>query len=189
MKKGLYCVLLLIGMFPLFVQAEKKTINIYLYYGKSCPICEEEKSFLYQLARENPDIKLYEFEIETEEKNRQDMEKIKELFQISRKGVPFTVVGDVAVIGFNDTIASKLTYLVKQARKNDFRDRAGIYLGIVEEVESPTSEIESEYEEQPNEKKEVQIDTSVIVILSLIGISIFSWGLFFLIKCFRKENR
>ena len=150
-----------------------RDVPIYLFYGDTCPICEREKEYLNELKQEYNNIKIHEFEVYRDRTNYQNLLKVKEMFSVTQDGVPFTVIGDSAILGFSDSYKEKIEYLVKQYSKDEaYRDRTGIYLGYIEEVET-TKEIETtNYENQETKEEKPNLTIPVILVFSAILISI-----------------
>ena len=78
-------------------------IILYLFYGSGCPHCENELLFLNEMKEKyGKYIELRIYETFSNENNYNLMNKIKKHFNIEKDGVPFTVIGNQAFIGFND---------------------------------------------------------------------------------------
>lgn len=94
---------------------EENKINLYLFYGQECPHCEEERKWLEEIKEEYKDyLNVYEYEVWHNDDNKDKMEKIKEIFNEKKDGVPFTVVGDTEYVGYSNTIASILEGKIKE---------------------------------------------------------------------------
>lgn len=81
------------------VKAEGE-VCVYLFYGKTCPHCAEEKSFLEELKTKYPQLEVHEFEIYFNSEDRQLFERLIETYHTSSSGVPMTFIGEKAFIGF-----------------------------------------------------------------------------------------
>ena len=96
------------------VKVEKNKINFYLFYGKECPHCEAEREWLKTIKEDYKDyVNVYEFEVWHNDKNSEKMEKVKELFNESQSGVPFTVVGETEYVGYSEVLSSRLEDKIK----------------------------------------------------------------------------
>ncbi len=85
-----------------------ESVNLYLFYSESCPHCHEERNFLKNYNETNPGkIKLNEYEIN---KNRKLFEQISELLNKKSPYVPYLVVSDEVIIGYNsdDTTGAQI---------------------------------------------------------------------------------
>lgn len=81
------------------VKAQDK-VCLYIFYGKTCPHCAEEKSFLGELKTKYPQLEVHEFEVYFNSENRQIFERLTETYHTSSSGVPMTFIGERAFIGF-----------------------------------------------------------------------------------------
>lgn len=165
---------IVILFFILFVPSQivlAREVPIYLFYGDTCPICEREREYLNELKEKYHNIVIYEFETYRNSTNYQNMLKVKEMFSVSKGGVPFTVIGDTGVLGFSDSYKEKIEYLVKQyTTEEDYRDRTGIYLGYQEDEKvETTQEIETtNYEDQELDENKPALTMKVILIFSVL---------------------
>lgn len=102
MKKLVFILSVALLLFiPLHAKAEE-VVDIYFFHGDGCPHCSEEMKFLEEIkTKYNVNIHMYEVWYNTE--NNRKMEIVKEHFN-SKGGVPFTVVGDQAFLGFSTSI-------------------------------------------------------------------------------------
>ena len=131
MKKTIKKVLLifvLLFSFSLFnsnIKAENKDVTIYLFYGDGCPHCTSEKAFLKELQREYPKINIKYYEVWNNPENDKLMQILKEKYEITSKGVPFTIIGDNAFLGYNQNIGYQIEETVKSLIKNGDSNNAG----------------------------------------------------------------
>ena len=99
-------------------KVEDNKINLYLFYGKECPHCEQERSWLKDIKEDYKEyLNVYEFEVWHNENNVELMNKVGDVFNYTPKGVPFTVIGDSYFSGYSDTIASKMENKIKHYAK------------------------------------------------------------------------
>ncbi len=99
--------------------ADAKSVTINLFYGQECPHCEEEQEYLEQIKDrygDNVDIKKYEVWHNTS--NDKLLTKVREVLKNDDKGVPYTVIGDTGLTGYNDNVASQITKLIAQNLKD-----------------------------------------------------------------------
>ena len=59
MKKVLSVLLILVLFIPLFIKAEEKEVNMYLFYGEECPHCHALLEFLEPYIENHENVKLY----------------------------------------------------------------------------------------------------------------------------------
>lgn len=75
---------------------------VYLFYGKECPHCEEERVFLDNLKKQIPDLEIKEFEIWHNEENQKLFLEVAEFMKAQTLAVPLTIIGDKYVLGFDN---------------------------------------------------------------------------------------
>jgi len=82
-------------------------ITIYLFHGDGCPHCAAEIKFLDELKDEYKDkIRIVKYEVWYNEENEKIYDQIKAYFNVSPRGVPFTVIGEKYVEGYNERVGS-----------------------------------------------------------------------------------
>ena len=97
------------------VKVEKNKINLYLFYGKECPHCEEERKWLKTVKEDYKDyVNVYEFEVWHNDKNKDKMETLKAAFGEKKAGVPFTVIGDTEYVGYSESLSSVLDKKIRE---------------------------------------------------------------------------
>lgn len=82
------------------VFASENEVNIYFFWGKGCPHCKKEKLFLEKLEQKYPEVKIYDFEVWYNSKNRKLLIEVGKKLNANVSGVPFTVVGEEYFIGW-----------------------------------------------------------------------------------------
>lgn len=101
---------------------EENKINLYLFFGEECPHCEEERKWLEEIKDVYKDyLNIYEYEVWHDDNNKDNMEKVKELFNEIKTGVPFTVVGDTEYVGYSSTIASIIEGKIKEYSELEYK--------------------------------------------------------------------
>lgn len=154
MKKVLFFVLTVGFLFFFPFNALAEEVHIYLFYGNTCPICETEREYLETLKKKYSDIQIFEYETFDNDENDEKMQTIKKMYHISSRGVPLTIVGDTAILGFNDANQARIESAVRKYQDTDYYDRVGVYLGLFEDEEIVTSEEVPKSEELPTSKEE-----------------------------------
>ena len=132
--KYIYRILfLLILLLPITVMASEKTINIHLFYGDGCPHCAKEEEFLEEYLKEHENVKLYKHEVWYSFSNQVLWSNVQEMLKKEATGVPYTVIGNQVLNGFNEAQTKKdIDYIVKYYEKNNYRDLVGELNGTVE---------------------------------------------------------
>ena len=97
------------------IKVEKDKVNLYLFYGKECPHCEEEREWLKQIKIDYKKyLNVYEYEVWHNDKNKAKMEEIKSIVGEEKSGVPFTVIGDTEYVGYSEALSSILEEKIKE---------------------------------------------------------------------------
>lgn len=129
-------ILFLLAIFSEFnvVNASNDPVNIYLFYGEGCPHCAKEKLFLNSLKVEyQNNIQIHQYEVYYSEENNNKLNKVAELLGVNVAGVPFLVIGDKAIIGFDSAsiTGKEIEMNVINCLQNGCPDKASeILLGV-----------------------------------------------------------
>lgn len=114
-KVALLAVFLLLGLSIGASQAAaaplKDPVTLYLFYGDGCPHCAAEEAFFPSLKQEFPDLNIVRLEVWSDRKNADILSKVANEINITTSGVPVTVVGRQAVVGFDDADGVGLTII------------------------------------------------------------------------------
>ena len=86
--------------------AQDKPVTVYLFWTTGCPHCLHEKEFLTALARRDQAVRVVALEISARRENLELFQKVGKLLQADISGVPFTVIGNQYVIGWQDEAAT-----------------------------------------------------------------------------------
>lgn len=105
---------------------DENKLNIYLFWGKGCPHCEEEWKFLNRIAPKYYDkIHVYGFEVWNSEENQKIMNEFKDKLNISKNsGIPLTIIEDKYYIGYDESYNDEILKLIK----NNYKNSKDIYL-------------------------------------------------------------
>ena len=105
------------------VETDNTKINLYLFYGSECPHCEEERKWLAQIKdKYEYCLNIVEFEVWHNESNANLMKTVGEKFTTKPDGVPYTIIGDTAYVGYSDSIASRIESKIKQYTLQESND-------------------------------------------------------------------
>ena len=101
---------LLIALVLLFVpiiclaDGQKEAANVYIFYGKGCPHCEEFFTWVKSLNdEEKAKFNLVKYETWYNTTNSNALAKVAEHFKDSEYGVPYIVIGKTRYSGFGET--------------------------------------------------------------------------------------
>ena len=99
---------------------DENKLNIYLFWGKGCPHCEEEWKFLNRIAPKYYDkIHVYGFEVWNSKENQKIMDEFKDKLNISKdSGIPLTIIEDKYYIGYDESYNDEMLKLIKNNHKN-----------------------------------------------------------------------
>ncbi len=99
---------------------ETENINIYLFYSKTCKHCHEEEEYLNDLKEKYQDkINIYKYEVTENIQNKKIMQELKNTFDIANNGVPFTVIGENYILGFNETYKEEFITIINKYLSDD----------------------------------------------------------------------
>lgn len=133
LKKILFLLIICILFIPsVFADTDKNLVNIYLFYSDSCPHCAAEKELLSELEDEYDNIKIYKYEVNTDN-NMEMLLDVAKIFDTEVTGVPFTVIADKVYKGFNyDNYKAKFLATIEYYSDNGYKDKVGEYIGNIE---------------------------------------------------------
>ena len=129
MKKiKMFLLLFLLLLIPANVFAINE-VNVYLFYSDNCDICKQEKVYLEALKKRYSNIRIYSYEI-SDTNNYKLMQKAKNMYGQNNNGVPFTVIGDKAYLGFSQSKKALFQKTVYEYSKTSYANKLGKELGI-----------------------------------------------------------
>ena len=110
-----------------------KTANVYLFYGQGCSYCSDAHNYLESIEGKY-DVKIYSYEVWYNEDNKKLMEDVGRYLDFNISGVPFVVINNTPISGFvKNSTETTYNYHIELAQKEDFIDKVGIYLKVVDE--------------------------------------------------------
>ncbi|MBD3313828.1 hypothetical protein GF345_05280 [Candidatus Woesearchaeota archaeon] len=87
---------------------ESGELDLCIFYGRGCPHCEKELSFLEEMKDRYPDLNVREFEVYFNQQNRELFEDMATSFNSDIQGVPTTFIDDRMFVGFSNSIEKSL---------------------------------------------------------------------------------
>ena len=190
MKKLTYILLFLIMFIPCVIFGSEKDLNIYLFYGDGCPHCAEEEEWFKTYLEKNKNIKIHRYEVWYDKDNQEKYSKVHEILNDKSSGIPYLIIGESVISGFDkDLTPERIRNAVEYYSNINYKDKVGIYLGVVSERES--GQDETKYEDTKvkipllgtREAKNVSIGLSAILIGVVDGFNPCAmWILLFLIS-------
>lgn len=108
-------------LFSFICPVKAKEINLYLFYGQECPHCEEELKYLDTLE-DIYDFNIIKYEVWHNEENAILLEEIKSKLNIDNPYIPFTVIDNLGLTGFNENTKVQIENRIKYCLKNECID-------------------------------------------------------------------
>lgn len=101
------------------VTYDKSKVNIYFFWGSTCPHCKAEFAFFDEIKEEYGDYyNLYTYEVWENPDNEKIMNKFADALNEEVTGVPYTVIGDVSFTGFGESSKEKFIEAIKNKHQN-----------------------------------------------------------------------
>ncbi len=134
LKKILLCfIFMFINFFCFSEFVVAKEVNVYMFYGKTCPHCEEALEYLNHI-KDKYDLNIIKYEVWFDKENKQKLEDITDYLDITVSGVPFVIINNTPITGYSSGVTDETyKYHIKLAAKDSFVDKVGIELGVVDE--------------------------------------------------------
>ena len=123
MKKIIFGFLLILLLVPAKTFALNE-VNIYFFYGDSCNLCSQEKAYLEALKERYFNIRVYSYDI-SNNGNLDLMNQAKNLYNVNKSGIPFTVIGDTAFLGFSQNIKCDMEDKIYEYSYNKYSNKFG----------------------------------------------------------------
>ncbi len=190
MKRITYILLFLVLFIPYIIFGSEKDLNIYLFYGDGCPHCAEEEEWFKTYLDKNKNIKIHRYEVWYNKDNQEKYSKVHEILNDKSNGIPYLIIGETVISGFDKELTpERIKNAVEYYSNINYKDKVGIYLGVVSERESGKDE--AKYEDTKvkipllgtKEAKDVSIGLSAILIGVVDGFNPCAmWILLFLIS-------
>lgn len=139
----------------------KETVNVYLFYGKGCPHCAAEKEYLEEVAKENKNVKIIYYEVWYDENNKKLFEDVREKLEITRTGVPLTIIGETYIVGYSEAVNAKIDRAIDFYTEREHKD-------VVTEIKNGTY-VKSETDSDEFLEQEKKSDEEATVKVPLIG--------------------
>ncbi len=101
-----FCISLLTAglllLHPFFAAGSSQEVTVYLFSVKGCLHCLKEKKYLAELGKRYPHVKVVEIELTERKENQEIFRKVSSLLGVEPLGVPFTVIGNIHIVGWQD---------------------------------------------------------------------------------------
>lgn len=117
--------------FSFNIKAYAKEANVYVFYGKTCPHCEEAMKYLDKIKNKY-DLNIIKYEVWYDQDNQALMDEIADFLDVNASGVPFVIIDNTPIFGYSSGVTDDTyKYHIKLAKRKNFKDKVGIKLGIV----------------------------------------------------------
>lgn len=164
MKKKLIVFMIILLLFPLFVNA-KESVKVYIFEQAGCQFCKQAKEYLTELKADyNEYFEVVNIEITKSSENGRLMVDVLEKVGEKNNGVPLIVIGEKHFTGFADSLKTNIKNTITEQYESDSN------VDIVDEIIK-----EKDYDIN----KEDSLNTGMVVILVVIIVTV---GAFFMFK-------
>ena len=158
--------------FSFNIKAYAKEANVYVFYGKTCPHCEEAMKYLDKIKNKY-DLNIIKYEVWYQD-NQALMDEIADFLDVNASGVPFVIIDNTPIFGYSSGVTDDTyKYHIKLAKRKNFKDKVGIKLGIVkgsltEDKITRTSTQKKSYELSIFQDKTIDFENINIYLSSII---------------------
>lgn len=165
---------LLIALVLLFVpivclaDGEKEAANVYVFYGKGCPHCEEFFTWVKSLSNDQKSkFNLVKYETWYNTTNSTALETVANHFEDSSYGVPYIIIGKTRYNGFGDSNKEQILAAINDYYNLD--ERANLIDELKLEVVADAPE-------------KVEKTKTAVVIVVVLAICIGAAGLIYMVS-------
>ena len=101
------------------VTYNENKVNIYFFWGSTCPHCKEEFAFFDEIKETyGKYYNLYTYEVWENPNNAEMMNKFAEALGEEVTGVPYTIIGDKSFKGFGESSKEEIMNAIKNNHQN-----------------------------------------------------------------------
>ncbi len=98
--------LIFISSFLAFKAQANQIVPVYFFWSAGCPHCAHAKPFLESLEQRYSQVKLYDFEVSSNQQNRDLFIAVGNKLKTDVGGVPFIVIGENTIIGYYNDVTT-----------------------------------------------------------------------------------
>lgn len=113
------CSFLLFFLFISDIEAKQK---LYVFHRYDCSHCKEELSYLESIKDTYPDIEFIYYEVLKNPTNLKYLEHVKKTLNDENNYVPYTVIGEYSLVGFNENTKLSIQNYITYCIQNDCED-------------------------------------------------------------------
>ena len=100
---------------------EEGVVNIYYFYIDGCPNCDAQFEFFERIEDEwGAYFNLYSYEVQYNSQNAELLSKLAEILDETVGGIPFTIIGEKAFVGFNERMEDNFIDAIREGANQDF---------------------------------------------------------------------
>ena len=165
------CLLLVVLLFPLVVNAKDNKVTLYLFHGDGCPHCASEIEYLNSIENKYENLEIVKYEVWYNKENSNFLQEVYNAYSITSRGVPTTVIGNTIFMGYSDSTGSKIERAINYYLENDYIDQ----IERIKNNEFDKKDLIDHFEEE--EKKtdeEMTIDVPILGKINLKRVSLIS---------------
>lgn len=103
------------------INYETDKLNIYVFFGSTCPHCEELLNYLDSIRKDFGDmVRIYAFEVWENEENGQIMDKFLSKFgeETGSRSVPFFIIGEEDFSGYSSSDGMEIRETITNQYEN-----------------------------------------------------------------------
>lgn len=169
-KRGIFLFFIILGIVFIVYNlestvsfAQNKVVELYYFYGKDCPYCAQMNQVLLGLQTEFPELRINKFEVQDDLKNQRLMNLLAGVYKVRIEGVPVIFIGESVIQGFDQGRVLRLREKIRLCSA----------LTCVSPVEKLKKEVVKKTKPSFDWRK---------IIFPVLGLVIFSFFIFFLIR-------
>lgn len=132
----------LLFTFPAPVVQASETVSIHFFYDKICAHCQLEKTELERLSTVYSNLVVHYYEITDYPENYALFLEVKTVFDLETANTPFTVIGGVALVGYNPQVRNQIEKLITRYTRQSHVDIIDKVIRQIEVLESDFDSIE-----------------------------------------------
>jgi len=150
---------------PVLCFAQEHEVDLYFFYGESCPHCGKEEIFLDKLEKEISYLNIHRFEVWNDKEAQAVLYELSRISNLNPRGVPITIIGSKVTYGFgtDETTGEEIMHLIEVCHIEQCPDQIAKIFGndangLETAVEAPTTETPEEVmpQEDPAETAEAE---------------------------------
>lgn len=148
-------------LFPTSAQALEE-VTLHLFYGDGCPHCAKEKEFLKTIEDQYPNLTIKMYEVWKDTNNADLLTKVKEELEADSPYVPYTVIGEIGITGYNENIQSQIIHFIEKYSNTKHQD-------IVTLIQEGKPIVKEDNKEESREESEEQGETFELPVFGKIS--------------------